>query len=67
MRLHSARITTGNGSKLMSAPSQETLLEHELPSHPLQLVGCIIDSGGERDWKRNHVMLYVTMRSAVLL
>ena len=42
MRLRSARITTGNGSKLMSAPSQETRLEHELPSHPLQLVGCIL-------------------------
>ena len=35
MRLRSARITTGNGSKLMSAPSQETLLEHEPPSHPM--------------------------------
>ena len=39
MRLRS-RITTGNGSKLMSAPSQEALLEHELLTsiaHPLQL------------------------------
>ena len=32
----------------------------------LHVYTCI-DSGGERDWKRNHVMLYVTMRSAVLL
>ena len=44
-----SRITTGNGSKLMSAPSQEALLEHEPIAHPLQLVErCLVVNNSTR-------------------